>query len=106
MGKVCNLKCCRQLEGWTMVVNYLYRFESCPLHIYRNALPITLMQQRNNKMEELKLVKVLIVSLILQSVLLIPRLIVWTLGVLESIFRILGKTIKGFNESLKQEVIK
>jgi hypothetical protein len=42
----------------------------------------------------------------LQSVLLIPRFIVWTLGVLESIFRILGKTIKGFNESLKQEVIK
>tara|TARA_R110000744_G_scaffold321948_1_gene427989 strand:- start:1579 stop:1752 length:174 start_codon:yes stop_codon:yes gene_type:complete len=57
-------------------------------------------------MEELKLVKVLIVSLILQVVLLVPRLLGWTLGVFESTFRVLRKTVQSLTASLKQEVIK
>jgi hypothetical protein len=57
-------------------------------------------------MEEIKLVKVLFVSLILQLVLLTPRLLSWSLGVVESIFRILKSIVDGFIRELKKEVLK
>jgi len=57
-------------------------------------------------MEEIKLVKVLIVSLLLQLVLLTPRFLSWCLGVVESIFRILKSIVDGFIRELKKEVLK
>jgi len=57
-------------------------------------------------MEELKLVKVLLVSLVLQFVLLAPRLLSWSLGVVESTFRILKSIVDGFIRELKKEVLK
>jgi len=57
-------------------------------------------------MEELKLVKVLIISLLLQIVLAVPRVISWILGTIESIFRVLRKTVEALTDGLKKEVLK
>ncbi len=57
-------------------------------------------------MEELKLVGVLIVSLMLQIVLVIPRILSWFLGTIESFFRILKNTVNSLIDSLKKEVLK
>jgi len=57
-------------------------------------------------MEEIKLVRVLVVSLLLQLVLLTPRFLSWCLGVVESIFRILRSIIDGLIRELKKEVLK
>ena len=57
-------------------------------------------------MEEMKLVKVLLVSLLLQVVLLTPRVLSWVLGVVESTFRILKSIIDTLIKELKKEVLK
>ena len=57
-------------------------------------------------MEEIKLVKVLMVSLVLQLVLTTPRLLSWSLGVVESIFRILKSIVGVLIRELKREVLK
>jgi len=57
-------------------------------------------------MEEIKLVKVLMVSLVLQLVLTTPRLLSWSLGVVESIFRILKSIVDVLIRELKKEVLK
>lgn len=57
-------------------------------------------------MEEIKLVKVLLVSLVLQIVLLTPRLLSWVLGVVESTFRILKSIVDTLIKELKKEVLK
>ena len=56
-------------------------------------------------MTELKLVGMLIKSLILWIVLLVPRVLVYVLGALETSFKILKKTIKTFIEELKRSVL-
>ena len=56
-------------------------------------------------MTEIKLVGMLIKSLILWIVLLAPRILVYTLGVLEASFRVLKETIKTFTEELKKAVL-
>lgn len=56
-------------------------------------------------MTELKLVGVLIKSLILWVVLLVPRVLMHTLGVLEISFKVLKETIKKFIEELKKAVL-
>ena len=56
-------------------------------------------------MTELKLVAALIKSLILWIVLLIPRVVVYTLGVLEASFKILKETVKTFIKELKKSVL-
>ena len=56
-------------------------------------------------MTELKLVGMLIKSLILWIVLLAPRILVYTLGVLETSFKILKETIKTFIEEFKKAVL-
>lgn len=56
-------------------------------------------------MTEIKLVGMLIKSLILWIVLLAPRILVYTLGVLETFFGVMKKTIKTFTEELKNAVL-
>ena len=56
-------------------------------------------------MTELKLVGMLIKSLILWIVLLVPRVLVYVLGALETSFKILKETIKTFIEELKRSVL-
>jgi cell shape-determining protein MreC len=57
-------------------------------------------------MDELKLVKVLVISLLLQILLLTPRVISWGLGFVESVFRILKTIVDSFVKELKKEVLK
>tara|TARA_R100000541_G_scaffold35041_1_gene43462 strand:+ start:439 stop:612 length:174 start_codon:yes stop_codon:yes gene_type:complete len=57
-------------------------------------------------MEEIKLVKVLLVSLLLQLLLITPRLLSWSLGIVESIFRILKSIVDVLVRELKREVLK
>jgi hypothetical protein len=57
-------------------------------------------------MTELKLIGTLLKSLILWIILLIPRILVFVLGAIEAIFRILKLTIKTFTEELKKSVLK
>jgi len=57
-------------------------------------------------MDNLKLVKILFISLLLQGILILPRTLGWAMGTLESIFRVSRKTTETLITSLKQEVIK
>jgi hypothetical protein len=56
-------------------------------------------------MTEFKLVGMLIKSLILWIALLVPRVLAFTLGVLEASFRILKDTVKKLIEELKIAVL-
>tara|TARA_R110002050_G_scaffold228195_4_gene363828 strand:+ start:467 stop:640 length:174 start_codon:yes stop_codon:yes gene_type:complete len=56
-------------------------------------------------MKELKLVKVLLVSVILQLLLLAPRIANWVLKFLETLIKILRKTIESLIENSKKEIL-
>jgi hypothetical protein len=57
-------------------------------------------------MDNLKLVKILLISLLLQGVLLLPRITIWILSAGESALRILKETVEALTNSLKKEVLK
>ena len=56
-------------------------------------------------MKELKLVKVLLISVILQLLLLAPRIANWVLKFLETLIKILRKTIESLIENSKKEIL-
>mgnify|MGYP000411572697 FL=1 len=56
-------------------------------------------------MKELKLVKVLLISVILQLLLLAPRIVNWVLKFLETLIKILRKTIESLIENSKKEIL-
>jgi hypothetical protein len=57
-------------------------------------------------MTELKLVGVLLKSIVLWIVLLIPKVLSFTLGSLEALFRVLKETLNELTRGLKREVLK